>query len=276
MADKRIEDLTAGGAIPATALFEAENPVGTSTKQTASDISDFVLTTAASPFFTVEGNGPVTLDLGTITTDKRALYISTAFNNGAVDFAPVVIELLPGNAGANARALQVISNGSEVFGVAPNGNLIAGSFTGQVTTNGLAAVNTLATPTISINTFFDTKGWWGTTTDSSLVFYVNNQNESIVIDHTSYNVGIYNGPTGATSAPLEQLDVRGNIRTTGVVRVEAVNIANLPASPVLGMRATVDDGDPALAWGATVVNSGAGATPYAVWYNGTNWTVMGK
>ena len=42
------------------------------------------------------------------------------------------------------------------------------------------------------------------------------------------------------------------------------------------MVAYVTDGDAGLAWGATAVNSGAGATKYLVWYNGTNWTVAGK
>jgi hypothetical protein len=62
----------------------------------------------------------------------------------------------------------------------------------------------------------------------------------------------------------------------GVLLLRGQTIASLPASPVLGMRATVTDGDSGLAWGATVVNTGAGTTRYLVWYNGTNWTVVGK
>ena len=53
-------------------------------------------------------------------------------------------------------------------------------------------------------------------------------------------------------------------------------VADLPAAGVIGRFAHVTDGDTALAWGATVVNSGSGATPYLVWDNGTNWTVVGK
>jgi hypothetical protein len=52
-------------------------------------------------------------------------------------------------------------------------------------------------------------------------------------------------------------------------------VAGLPA-PVRGLLATVTDGDAGLAWGATIINSGAGATTYLVWYNGSNWTVLGK
>ena len=52
-------------------------------------------------------------------------------------------------------------------------------------------------------------------------------------------------------------------------------VAALPAGTA-GDMASVTDGDSALAWGATVINSGSGATPYKVWFNGTNWTVVGK
>jgi hypothetical protein len=50
-------------------------------------------------------------------------------------------------------------------------------------------------------------------------------------------------------------------------------VATLPTG-VAGMVAYVTDGTAALAWGATA--TGGGTTPYLVWYNGTNWTVVGK
>ncbi len=55
----------------------------------------------------------------------------------------------------------------------------------------------------------------------------------------------------------------------------AFTVGALPAPSGNGGMARVTDGDAALAWGATVVNSGGGATPYLVWDNGTNWTVVG-
>jgi len=57
--------------------------------------------------------------------------------------------------------------------------------------------------------------------------------------------------------------------------VKSYTVATLPTG-VLGAQAQVSDGDAGLAWGATVINSGAGATKYLVWYNGANWTVVGK
>lgn len=60
------------------------------------------------------------------------------------------------------------------------------------------------------------------------------------------------------------------------VNLQGVTIANLPGTPAAGMTAYVTNGDASLAWGATAINSGGGATKYLVWYNGANWTVLGK
>ena len=69
-------------------------------------------------------------------------------------------------------------------------------------------------------------------------------------------------------------DPGAGIVSAGGYRTSAVAVASLPASPVLGQIATVNDGTASLAWGATV--TGGGSTKYLVWYNGTNWTVVGK
>jgi hypothetical protein len=53
-----------------------------------------------------------------------------------------------------------------------------------------------------------------------------------------------------------------------------VALAQLPASPAVGQTATVTDGAPALAWGATV--TAGGTAKYLVWWNGAAWTVIGK
>jgi len=55
----------------------------------------------------------------------------------------------------------------------------------------------------------------------------------------------------------------------------AYTVGTLPGTPAVGMIARVTDGDSGLTFGNTVVNTGAGATPYLCWYNGTNWTVIG-
>jgi hypothetical protein len=61
----------------------------------------------------------------------------------------------------------------------------------------------------------------------------------------------------------------------GTVQFASYTVSTLPTGST-GMEAYVTDGDSGLAWGATVVNSGSGATTYLVWYNGSHWTVTGK
>jgi len=63
------------------------------------------------------------------------------------------------------------------------------------------------------------------------------------------------------------------IRMPAALAMKAT-VATLPNPPYAGMYAYVTDGQPALTWGATA--TGGATTPYLVWYNGTNWTVVGK
>lgn len=58
------------------------------------------------------------------------------------------------------------------------------------------------------------------------------------------------------------------------VNVASYTVATLPSSPAIGNMAAVTDGGAALAWGATV--TGGGSAKYLCWYNGANWTVVGK
>lgn len=59
----------------------------------------------------------------------------------------------------------------------------------------------------------------------------------------------------------------------GSVRGTAVAFASLPAAPVEGMIVAVTDGS-TNTWGATL--AGGGANHVLAYYNGTNWTVIGK
>jgi len=70
------------------------------------------------------------------------------------------------------------------------------------------------------------------------------------------------------------IDTSGNVQANSFEASNGYTVAGLPAGTV-GQIARITDGDAALAHGATAVNSGAGATPYLVWYNGTNWTILG-
>jgi len=61
--------------------------------------------------------------------------------------------------------------------------------------------------------------------------------------------------------------------SAGAIKPGTFTVATLP-TPSEGMIAYVTDGTGGLAWGATV--TGGSTTRYLVWYNGTNWTVVGK
>lgn len=95
-------------------------------------------------------------------------------------------------------------------------------------------------------------------------------------------LNIFNGTTGNSIT----LGVNKSVATTYLVDPvgavlptndcpEGYTVASLGAvAAVAGMVARVTDGTAALAWGATV--TGGGSTPYRVWYNGFEWTVVGK
>lgn len=67
----------------------------------------------------------------------------------------------------------------------------------------------------------------------------------------------------------------GSLNVTGSTRVVPVAVANLPATPIEGMRAAVTDSNAASCTagvGATVVGGGSVHCP--VYYNGTNWIIF--
>ena len=113
---------------------------------------------------------------------------------------------------------------------------------------------------------------YGTYTDAS-----NYVRAALSSTSTDVTLAAETAGTGADDIPLN-LTAAG----TGTVKVNSVaeiavssTVAGLPATPAVGMITRVTDGDSGLTFGNTVVNSGAGATPYLVWYNGTNWTILG-
>lgn len=63
------------------------------------------------------------------------------------------------------------------------------------------------------------------------------------------------------------------IGNTGAVSPGAFTVATLPGTPTVGLIARVTDGTAGLVNGNIV--TGGHSTPYLVWYNGANWTVLG-
>lgn len=88
-----------------------------------------------------------------------------------------------------------------------------------------------------------------------------------------------NGTNTATGSNVARLGNRiiqtGNVATglTDNVVTAAVTFANRPASPVEGMLQPFTDSTTAT-WGATI--TGTGSNHVIGYYDGTNWTVMGK
>lgn len=60
----------------------------------------------------------------------------------------------------------------------------------------------------------------------------------------------------------------------GAVQLPAIAFAQLPGSPAAGMMAYITNSS-TQTWGATISAASPGS-PVLGWYNGTNWTVMGK
>ena len=110
---------------------------------------------------------------------------------------------------------------------------------------------------------------YGTFTDAS-----NYVRAALSSTSTAVTLAAETAGTGADNIPLN-LTAAG----TGTVKVNSVaevvvssTVAGLPAAPVVGMLTRVTDAT-APAMGAIVAGGGAAAA--LVWYNGTNWRVIG-
>jgi hypothetical protein len=110
---------------------------------------------------------------------------------------------------------------------------------------------------------------YGTFTDAS-----NYVRAALSSSSTAVTLAAETAGTGADNIPLN-LTAAG----TGTVKVNSVaevvvssTVAGLPATPVVGMLTRVTDATAPVV-GVTVVGGGAAAA--LVWYNGTNWSVIG-
>lgn len=90
------------------------------------------------------------------------------------------------------------------------------------------------------------------------------------------NILFKTAPAGTTGTSQNAAATAFTVSSDGTIRPKAFTVSTLPTAGTVGRQAYITDGDAGLAWGATAANTGAGATKYMVWDNGTNWTVMGK
>lgn len=111
--------------------------------------------------------------------------------------------------------------------------------------------------------FWPGKSYIYSSLDGLLTFFNNGTTSGIGFNfNTDGTVTIRN--RGQTNdAQLAAASVRGN----------AVTFANIPVAPVEGMLVAITDST-TVVWGATI--TGGGGNHVLAYYNGTNWTVVGK
>jgi hypothetical protein len=160
--------------------------------------------------------------------------------------------------------------------------------TNSISVGGTAVVNstviTIGSVTVNASTLAIGANVFLSTTELT----IGNSTVNAVANSTTINVGTLstnsltvgsNVTLGTVSLTIGNSTVNtfanSTILQTRILHTRGVLISELPASPTVGMRACVTDGDANLEWSDTVVNSGAGATKYLVWYNGSNWIVDG-
>ena len=92
---------------------------------------------------------------------------------------------------------------------------------------------------------------------------------NVVDDSTYYVMG---RDLIADGTKLDGVDANASADGVGVVVNSGSTVAGLPGAPTVGMMRRVTDATtPAI--GSTVAGGGAAAA--LVWYNGSNWTVIG-
>jgi hypothetical protein len=160
-----------------------------------------------------------------------------------------------------------ITYNSSVFAVTANSSTFSGSVTigGDVTLVRDAADTLAQRRTTNAQTF----RVYGTFTDAS-----NHVRAALSSTSTAVTLAAETAGTGADNIPLN-LTAAG----TGTIKVNSVaevvvssTVAGLPAAPVVGMLTRVTDATAPVV-GMTVAGGGAAAA--LVWYNGTNWSVIG-
>lgn len=211
------------------------------------------------------GSSNVAIGVDTLGPASATLAMTGNFNMSIGSHSLYVIESGSYNVAIGTNTLQLLksSDGNIAIGNAALSSVVTGEF--NVGIGYLAGRDTTGSNNVFIGMFAGL-----TNTGSSNVFIGNNagQNETgsslLYVDVTNTATPLIKGDFSARTLSFD-----------ASIKPKSYVISALP-TPVEGMIAHITDGDGGLAWGATAVNTGAGATKYLVWYNGANWTVVGK
>lgn len=178
---------------------------------------------------------------------------------------------------------------SQADGVKIAGNAAGSGVTFQATSSGSNAPINLTTKgtgnvflsgqdvqaTLQANRYFIVKG------PSNNVAYISANGDHAAVsgavikwDSSATNVFGGSDDTGLARNAASVVEINnGTAGQSGVLLLRGRTFANLPASPVVGMQATVTDSN-TTTWGATI--AGGGANTVLAFYNGTAWTVAAK
>lgn len=203
---------------------------------------------------------------GSTTTTKPLVLIEpggVTSNNWATGGTYIAVN------GATGTLLDLQTSGAVKFRVSSNGDITAAGWgftnsgelfnaTNYNVGNGWIRINSGAGGGIGLGSGHNIAWASGASTN-------NNTGDTGISRSAAGVVGVGTGAAGSVAGSLAF--------TKG--KLQPLTVGTLGAG-VAGDYAYVSDGDASLAWGDTVVNTGAGATKYLVWFNGTNWTVAGK
>lgn len=106
---------------------------------------------------------------------------------------------------------------------------------------------------------------------------IGNGGNDMLVGDGSHATSLYAaGNLVIEGTPSETTIIGGStnvVNITQLIKLGAVTFSGLPASPVTGMIAHVSDSNTGT-WGATI--AGGGGNTVLAFYNGINWTVIGK
>ena len=205
-------------------------------------------------------SGSLTVGGKTVTTDAPVINLSQTWNSAATTFTGLKLNVTNTASASTSNLLDLQVGGTSQISATATGQLnLKGSgvidFSGRVRLSGSAATGGCLISSNKILGFSDS---------------VSNLN-TVDVHLRRDAAGVIGVRTGGDQSAGNYAQINASVFTAST----AYQVSTLPSTPEVGMIARVTDGDSGLTFGNTVVNTGAGATPYLCWYNGTNWTVIG-
>lgn len=222
---------------------------------------------------TYEINGGQAWSLGLDNSDSDKFKISGSTSLGTSDYLTITTagDVGIGTASPNYKLEVVGATGLAVRNGSADGFSFQQSNTNSWTWSGLTGGSYFNIQNASVGI--------GTTTPSAFLHVIGTTEQlRIGYDASNYyktTVGSTGGVTFDAVGSGAGFTFNDKVNVSNPVNLKNYTVATLPTG-VMGDIAYVTDGDAGLAWGATAVNTGAGATKYLVWFNNANWTVVGK